>query len=73
MISDRKLIFANKEIAMSLQIQFECPQCNQTLAVNLNDYAPGRRQICETCQTPARVTEAGLERFSEDLQLFCLG
>ena len=58
---------------MSLQIQFECPQCNQTLPVNITDYAPGRQHVCETCQTPARMTKEGLERFSKDLQHFCLG
>jgi len=58
---------------MTLQIRYECPQCNQTLPVNLDDFAPGRRQVCAACQTPARMTKAGLERFSEDLHQFCLG
>ena len=56
---------------MTLQIRFECPQCNQTLLLDLEDYAPGQRQICKTCQTPGRITRAGLERFSSDLRLYC--
>ena len=58
---------------MSLQIQFECPQCNQELPIDLAEYAPNRRRVCKTCQTPARMTKAGLERFTRDLQQFCLG
>lgn len=52
---------------MTLLIRFECPQCNQELPLSLLDLAPGRRQLCKTCQTPGRMTQAGLERFSEDL------
>jgi hypothetical protein len=58
---------------MILQIQFECPQCNQSLPLKLQDYAPGHRQICKTCQTPARMTQESLEKLSRDLQQFCLG
>ena len=56
---------------MILQIRFECPQCNQTLLLDLRDYAPGRRQVCKTCQTPGRITRASLERFSSDLHQYC--
>ena len=56
---------------MSLQIQLECPQCNQTLLINLADYAPGQRQMCKACQTPTRMTKTGLERLSKDVQQFC--
>ena len=56
---------------MSLQIRFECPQCNQALPLNVTDLAPGRRQICKSCQTPARMTKNGLELFSKELQQYC--
>jgi hypothetical protein len=59
------------ELAMTLQIRFECPQCHQTLLLDLQDYAPGHRQICKNCQTPGRMTRAGLERFSSDLRQYC--
>ena len=55
---------------MTLLIPFECPQCHLTLPLDLQDYAPGRRQICKTCQTPGRMTKAGLERFSKDLHQY---
>lgn len=56
---------------MALLIRYECPQCKQKLPLDLQDFAPGHRQVCTTCQVPARVTKAGLELFSEDLRLYC--
>jgi hypothetical protein len=56
---------------MTLLIQFECPQCNQTLPLNLRDFAPGQRQTCKDCQKPVQMTKAGLDRFSKDLRQFC--
>ena len=56
---------------MSLQIQLECPQCNKTLLIELADYTPARRKTCSACQTPMRMTKAGLERFSQDVQRLC--
>ena len=56
---------------MTLLIRFECPQCKETLFLDLQDFAPGHRQICKICQTPGRITSANLERFSSDLRLYC--
>ena len=56
---------------MTLLIRFECPQCKQTLPLDLQDFAPNQRRVCKTCQTPARMTKAGLEHFSEDLRQYC--
>ena len=56
---------------MTLLIRFECPQCKATLFLDLNDFAPGHRQICKNCQTPGRITSASLERLSCDLHQFC--
>jgi len=56
---------------MTLLIRFECPKCNQTLLLDLQDFAPGHRHMCKTCQTPARMTKAGLELFSKDLRQYC--
>jgi hypothetical protein len=56
---------------MTLQIRFECPECHQSLPLSLQDFAPGRRQVCATCQTPTRMTKEGLDRFSKDLHQFC--
>jgi hypothetical protein len=61
------------ELTMTLMIRFECPQCKQALPLSLQDFAPGKRQICKTCQTAGRMTQAGLERFSQDLRQFCQG
>lgn len=58
---------------MSLQIQLECPQCNKTLLIELTDYTPGRRKNCSACNDPMRMTKAGLERFSQDVQRLCQG
>ena len=55
---------------MTLLIRFECPQCKQELPLDLLDFAPGRRQHCKACQTPGRMTQAGLNRFSEDLRQY---
>ncbi len=56
---------------MTLQIGFECPECNETFPLNLKDLAPGQRQVCTSCQTPTRITLNSLERFSTDLQQYC--
>jgi hypothetical protein len=61
------------EPAMTLLIRFECPQCHQTMLRNLQDFAPGKRQVCNHCQTPGRMTKDGLELFSKDLRQYCLG
>jgi uncharacterized paraquat-inducible protein A len=58
---------------MNLLIRFECPQCKQTMMLRLQDLAPGKRQVCTRCQTPGRMTEDSLERFSQDLRRYCLG
>lgn len=55
---------------MSLQIRLECPQCKQIIPLNMQDLAPGHRQVCRTCQTPARMTQSSLEHFSKDLHLY---
>jgi hypothetical protein len=59
------------ELTMTLLIRFECPQCNQSLPLKLQDFAPGQRQSCKSCQEPVRMTKDGLERFSKDLRLYC--
>ncbi len=56
---------------MNLQIRYECPECHQTLPLNFQDFAPGKRQICTTCQTPGRITKTGLEIFTRDLRQYC--
>lgn len=58
---------------MTLQLRFECPKCNQTLPLSLKEFAPGHRQICNSCQIPGRMTQAGLEHFSRDLRQYVLG
>jgi hypothetical protein len=55
---------------MTLLIHFECPQCRQELPLDLREFAPGRRQVCKSCQAQARMTKAGLERFSQDLRQY---
>jgi len=59
------------EPAMTLLIHVECPQCKKTLFLDLKDFAPGHRQLCKSCQTPGRMTNASLERFSSDLRQYC--
>ena len=56
---------------MNLQIRYECPECHQTLSVDFQDFAPGKRQVCATCQKPGRITETGLERFTQDVLQYC--
>ena len=53
---------------MTLQIRYECPECHQTLSLNFQDFAPGKRRVCATCQTPGRITKTGLEQFTQDLR-----
>ena len=55
---------------MTLLIRFECPKCHETMLLDLQDFAPGHRQICKSCQTPGRITTAGLERFTNDLHQY---
>lgn len=56
---------------MTIQIRYECPQCQQTLSLNFQDFAPGKRQICTECQTPGRITQTALEHFTRDLRQYC--
>jgi len=56
---------------MSLQIRLECPSCNAALPLDLEQMAPGRRQVCNKCQTPVRMTPASLEQFTSDLHQYC--
>jgi len=55
---------------MTLQIRYECPECHQTLSLNFQDFAPGKRRVCATCQTPGRITKTGLEQFTQDLRQY---
>ena len=56
---------------MTLQIRYECPECHQTLSLDFDDFAPGKRRVCAPCKTPGRITKTGLEDFSRDLQQYC--
>lgn len=56
---------------MELSIQLVCPECQTPMPLNITDLAPGYRQTCESCQTPARMTHASLEQFSKDVRLYC--
>ncbi|MDH3998281.1 MAG: hypothetical protein OET90_05525 [Desulfuromonadales bacterium] len=56
---------------MSLQVCFECPKCNEAKPFNLQDMAPGRRPVCDSCDTPAHITLNSLERLSSDLRQYC--
>lgn len=58
---------------MELSIHLECPQCNTALPLPFRDLSPGRRQQCDRCQAPVRLTAVSLERFAEDLRCFCEG
>ena len=55
---------------MTLKIRYECPECHQTLPLNFQDFAPGKRRVCATCKTPGRITQTGLERFTRDLHQY---
>lgn len=59
------------ELTMTLLLRFECPQCHQTLPLNLRDFAPGQRQTCKTCQKPVFMTKDGLDRFSKEVRQYC--
>jgi hypothetical protein len=37
----------------------------------LQDFAPGKRQICKNCLESVHMTKDGLERFSKDLRRYC--
>ena len=56
---------------MELSIRLECPQCNTALPLPLKELSPGRRQQCDFCQSPVRLTANGLERFAKDLRCYC--
>ena len=58
---------------MELSIHLECPQCNTALPLPLRDLSPGRRQQCDRCREPVRLTAVGLERFAADLRCYCEG
>ncbi|BCA80722.1 hypothetical protein [Desulfuromonas sp. AOP6] len=56
---------------MKLEIAFECPQCQKSVAQNLNDYAPGTRRLCPSCGTDTILTPDGLQSFRASLESFC--
>lgn len=58
---------------MELSIRLECPQCNTPLPLPIGELSPGRRQICEQCQSPVRLTSNSLDLFVRDLRCFCEG
>ena len=58
---------------MELSIRLECPQCNTALPLPLQELSPGRRQLCDRCQQPVRLTAASLDRLAADLRCFCAG
>lgn len=69
----QRLKYAKKGFAMTLMIRFECPQCSQEMPLDLREFAPGNRQLCHTCQTPARMTKDSLDRFSKDMRQYFIG
>ncbi|MDT8441391.1 MAG: hypothetical protein RQ723_06995 [Desulfuromonadales bacterium] len=56
---------------MDLIIQLVCPECHNPTPSRIADLAPGQRQSCDRCQTPARVTHASLEQLRRDLHDYC--
>jgi len=56
---------------MELSISLECPQCNTALPLPIRNLSPGRRQHCDLCQAPVRLTPDSLERFAQDLRCYC--
>jgi uncharacterized paraquat-inducible protein A len=58
---------------MELSIRLECPQCNTALPLPLQELALGRRQLCDRCQHPVRLTAESLDRLASDLRCFCAG
>ena len=56
---------------MELSIRLECPQCSTALPLPLRELSPGRRQTCDRCQSPVRLTPDSLTRFTQDLRCFC--
>jgi uncharacterized paraquat-inducible protein A len=58
---------------MELSIRLECPQCNTALPLPLQELSPGRKQVCNRCQLPVRLTAAGLDRLAQDLRCYCEG
>lgn len=58
---------------MTVSIRYECPKCQETLAIDFQDFAPGQSKVCSACQTPSRITQSGLEHFSQDVRRYCFG
>lgn len=58
---------------MELSIRLECPQCSTSLPLPLRELSPGRRQTCDRCQAPVRLTADSLTRFAQDLRGYCEG
>jgi len=56
---------------MELSIRLECPQCSTALPLPLRELSPGRRQTCNQCQMPVRMTADSLDRLAHDLICFC--
>ncbi len=56
---------------MDLQISLICPECNEAQSFNFHEIAPGRRQVCEGCETPLRLTTDSLDVFAKDVRQYC--
>ncbi len=56
---------------MELSIRLECPQCSTPRPLPLSELSPGRRQVCDQCQAPVRLTADSLDRFAQDLRGYC--
>lgn len=56
---------------MELSIRLECPQCSTALPLPISELSPGRRQTCDRCQSPVRLTTDSLNRFVQDLRCYC--
>ena len=56
---------------MELSIHLECPQCNTASLLPLQELFPGRRQLCDRCQMPVRLTANSLDRFAQDVRCYC--
>jgi hypothetical protein len=58
---------------MELSIHLECPQCNTLLSQPIRELSIGRRQNCEHCNSPVRLTPNSLDLFTRDLRCYCEG
>ena len=56
---------------MELSIRLECPQCSTPLPLPIRELSPGRRQTCDRCQSPVRLTPASLDHLARDLRRYC--